>query len=135
MGQCWRPLAGRTAICSEGKSKPSVGSLGVALNDDAEGLHRIHPLADQLPKPLLLHLGAPDEATQVPLSSQVVDLEAKAFKSLVDSGSVFHLADVIQLSGLGKVAVWWAKLHKEVEAPNIWHCFASRACIITVSQL
>ncbi len=68
------------------KSKPSIGSLGVALSNDAEGLHRSYPFADQLPQPLLLPLGAPNEVAQVPLPSRVVDLEAKAFKSLAGSG-------------------------------------------------
>jgi hypothetical protein len=51
------------------KRKPGVGSLGIALGKDTEELHHTHPFADQLPQPLLLSLGAPDEAAQVPLPS------------------------------------------------------------------
>ncbi len=77
------------------KCKPSVGSLGIALGKDTEGLHRTYPFADQLPQPLLLPLGAPDEAAQVPLPSQVVDLEAEALKSLAGSGFILCLANVV----------------------------------------
>ncbi len=31
------------------KRKPGVGSLGIALGKDTEGLHRSYPFADQLP--------------------------------------------------------------------------------------
>ncbi len=51
------------------KCKPSIVSLGIVLSKDTEGLHRSYPFADQLPQPLLLPLGAPDEAAQVPLPS------------------------------------------------------------------
>jgi hypothetical protein len=101
------------------KRKPGIGSLGIALGEDTEGLHRTHPFADQLPQPLLLPLGASDEAAQLPLPSQVVDLKAKALKSLAGSGFILCLANVVQLFGLGEVAIWWAELHKEVEALGI----------------
>ncbi len=67
------------------KRKPGVGSLGIALSKDTESLHRTYPHADQLPQPLLLPLGTPDEAAQLPLPSQVVDLEAEALESLAVS--------------------------------------------------
>jgi hypothetical protein len=84
------------------KRKPGVGSLGIALGKDTEGLHHTHPFADQLPQSLLLPLGAANEAAQVQLPSWVVDLEAKVLKSLAGSGFILHLAIVIQLAGLGK---------------------------------
>ncbi len=75
--------------------KPGVESLGIALGKDTEGLHRTYPFADPLPQPLLLPLGAPNEATQVPLPSRVVDLKSKALKSLSGSRFILCLANVV----------------------------------------
>ena len=49
------------------KRESGVGGLGIAFSDNTECLHRAHPFADQVPQPLLLLLGASNEATQVPL--------------------------------------------------------------------
>ncbi len=49
--------------------KFSIGGLGIALGNDTECLHGAYPFANQFPKPLLLPLGAPNEAAQVPLPS------------------------------------------------------------------
>jgi hypothetical protein len=109
----------------EAKRKPGEGSLGIVLGKDTEGLHHTHPFADQLPQPLLLPLGTPNEAAQVPLPSRVVDLKAKALESLAGSGFILCLANVVQLAGLGEVAIWSG--HSTMPCQPHLHCHSTTA--------
>ena len=95
MGLCLRPLAGHIATCLQTEGEAGICRLGVAHHYSTEHFYSTNPLANQLSQPLLLPLGTPDEATQVPLPSQLVDLKAKALKSLAGSGFILCLANVV----------------------------------------
>ena len=103
----------------QAEGEAGVRPLRVLLNNHAEGLHRRHPFTCQLRQPQLLCLGAYDEAAEITLPSQVVDLEAKSLKGLAGNNFFLRIADVVQLAGLGEVAVLRPKLHEEVETASI----------------
>ncbi len=121
-GQCQQSLTGHTATFLQVEVR-------IALSNNAEHLHCVYPLGHQLPQPLLLLLGASNEATQVTLPPWLVNLEAKALKGLAGSVFVLSLADVVQFSRLREAAVLRPKLHKEVESASIGQCLTSCTCI------
>jgi hypothetical protein len=93
---------------TEGEAR--VRYLRIPLSNSAEGDHCSRPLFHHSNHPFPLLLSAPDEASEVALPSQVVDIEAKAFKGLAGSVFILSLANVVGFAGLGEVPLLWPKL-------------------------
>jgi len=89
-----------------------VCCVRIPLSKSAEGDHCSCPLVHHPNQPFPLLLSAPNEAAEVALPSQVVDVEAKAVDGLAGSVFILSLANVVGFAGRGL-------FYKEVKALSV----------------